>query len=468
MPDFEGVFKGKYHQFNDVALVRKDLVMMKKVIAVLLTLMLLSAAMTGCGQKTLLDPKEPVHLTMWHVYGEQADSPMNRLVDEFNQTVGKEKGIVIDVTLVSGSSKIGGQLIEAQADALGALEMPDLYSCHPSTAAVLGAENMLDWSGYFSEEELAEFVPEFLQDGTIDGKLTVFPVSKSSYALFINGSQFERFSADTGVTYQDLADWDGFFDAAAKYYEWSGGKTFCAFDYLIRHVEFDVMSKDGALYSEDGWYDYESPVLRESWLQFARSLVQGHIAVSDLYANTQVMTGETVAGLGSTAAILYYNDTVTYSDNTSEPTNLKVLPLPLTAGKSGLMPQTGVGLAASKTTEQKAEAASVFAHWFTESERNLDFVVDTGYMPVNNGAFAAIDSYQFPSDGHKSLYTAIKAMREDYTAVVRPTFDDFYKRVDVLYENLREMQPQFKERAAAGEDIYSLTLETWEMFTSIS
>ena len=66
--------------------------MMKKVIAVLLTLMLLSAAMTGCGQKTLLDPKEPVHLTMWHVYGEQADSPMNRLVNEFNQTVGKERG----------------------------------------------------------------------------------------------------------------------------------------------------------------------------------------------------------------------------------------------------------------------------------------------------------------------------------------------------------------------------------------
>ena len=89
-------------------------------------------------------------------------------------------------------------------------------------------------------------------------------------------------------------------------------------------------------------------------------------------------------------------------------------------------------------------------------------------MPVNNGAFAAIDSYQFTSDGHKSLYTAIKTMREDYTAVVRPTFDDFYKRVDVLYENLREMQPQFKERAAAGEDIDSLALETWEMFTSIS
>ena len=33
-----------------------------------------------------------------------------------------------------------------------------------------------------------------------------------------------------------------------------------------------------------------------------------------LYSNTQVMTGETLAGLGSSAAILYYNDFVTYPD----------------------------------------------------------------------------------------------------------------------------------------------------------
>ena len=46
-------------------------------------------------------------------------------------------------------------------------------------------------------------------------------------------------------------------------------------------------------------------------MQFARSLAQGHVVVSDLYSNTQVMTGDVLSGLGSSAAILYYNDTVT-------------------------------------------------------------------------------------------------------------------------------------------------------------
>ena len=54
-----------------------------------------AACLGGCKNETLLSADEPVTLTMWHVYGEQADSPMNRLIDQFNETVGKEKGIII-------------------------------------------------------------------------------------------------------------------------------------------------------------------------------------------------------------------------------------------------------------------------------------------------------------------------------------------------------------------------------------
>lgn len=57
--------------------------------------------------KTLLDPKKPTTLTMWHVYGEQVNSPMNDFIEQFNETVGKEKGIIINVTLMSNASQIG-------------------------------------------------------------------------------------------------------------------------------------------------------------------------------------------------------------------------------------------------------------------------------------------------------------------------------------------------------------------------
>ena len=160
---------------------------MKKTIAFLLLAAFLLLPLSGCvsigGRKTLLDPANPVTLTIWHVYGEQADAPMNLLIDEFNDTVGKEKGIQVRVTNVTGTSKILAQLLEAQADKPGAPEVPDLFSCHTQNAPALGSENLLDFSEWFTKKELEEYVPEFLDSGMLDGKLTVFPVSKSTYAL---------------------------------------------------------------------------------------------------------------------------------------------------------------------------------------------------------------------------------------------------------------------------------------------
>ena len=75
-----------------------------------------AVGLSGCKSKTTLSPDNPVTLTMWHVYGEQADSPMNRLVDQFNETVGKEKGFVFDVAVVTKSLVLHTQLLDAHSN----------------------------------------------------------------------------------------------------------------------------------------------------------------------------------------------------------------------------------------------------------------------------------------------------------------------------------------------------------------
>nr|MBQ4319159.1 hypothetical protein [Clostridia bacterium] len=102
---------------------------MKKMLAALLAVLLISVT-AGCSEKTLLDPDHPVALSFWHVYGEQADAPMNKLVAEFNSTVGLEKGIAVSVTNVSSTAKIGEQLLSAMNNEPGALSMPDIFSAH--------------------------------------------------------------------------------------------------------------------------------------------------------------------------------------------------------------------------------------------------------------------------------------------------------------------------------------------------
>ncbi len=441
---------------------------MKKILTAFFAGLVVLICLSGCSGKTKLDPDTPVTLNMWHVYGEQADSPMNRLIEEFNATVGNEKGIIINVSLMSSTAQIGEKLLTAQSGTAGAMAMPDLFFCHNNNAEELGAQNLINWKDLFTEDELSAYVPEFLEDGMVDGNLSVFPISKSTHLLFIAGKQFERFSEATGVTYDSLSTWDGFFEAAEKYYEYSGGTPFCALDYPIRAIELNAMELGTAdFYTEDGWYNIENEGFKESWLQFAEAIAKGHIIVSDMYSNTQVMTGEVMAGLGSSASVLYYNDVVTYPDNTSEPMDLHILPPPKAAGNDLLVTQAGVGLCAYKTTEQKAEAAAVFARWLTEAERNLDFCVGTGYMPVNKDSFDKISDYEFKSETYKRLYSTISIVNSSAAAVREPSFAGYYGKIYSLYDALRAEQKVMPGRYASGEDSQKLAMELWELFVSI-
>lgn len=415
----------------------------RKLFLLLLIFSISICCLSGC-KKSELDKNKPVTLTMWHVYGEQADSPMNRLIDEFNETVGVEKGIIINVTAMSNASKIGEKLLDAHNKIPGSAEMPDLFFAHKSNVLELGADCLLDWNEYFSEKELSAYIPEFLEDGTAAGKLSVFPVSKSTHLLFIAGGQFERFSADTGVTYETLSTWDGFFDAAAKYYDWSGGKPFCALDYPLRAIELAATeSGAGNIFADNGFYDPSNVIFKQTFIKFADSLAKGHIMLSNLYSNTQVMTGEVVAGIGSSAAILYYNDTVTYEDGTSEPMDPEILPLPAENGKKPYITQAGVGLCAYKTTSQKAEASAIFAKWLTEPERNLEFVCQTGYMPVTNGAFDKIDDCRFKTADYEKLYAALKKVKESSEVLSEQQSPEYYSKVYSFYDYLRNEQKQF-------------------------
>ena len=425
----------------------------RKLFLLLLIFSILICCLSGC-KKSELDKKNPVTLSLWHVYGEQSDSPMNRLIDEFNETVGMEKGIIINVTAMSNASKIGKKLLDAHNKIPGSAEMPDLFFAHKSNVLELGTDNLLNWNEYFSQKEISAYVPEFLDDGTADGKLAVFPVSKSTHLLFVSGSQFDRFSADTGATYEALSTWDGFFDTAAKYYDWSGGKPFCALDYPLRAVELAAAENGaGNIFADNGFYDASNEIFKQTFMKFADSFAKGHIMLSNLYSNTQVMTGEVMAGIGSSAAILYYNDTVTYEDGTSEPMSLEILPVPSENGKKPYITQAGVGLCAYKTTAQKAEAAVIFAKWLTEPERNLEFVCQTGYMPVTNGAFDKIDDYFFKTTAYEKLYAALKKAKESSEVLSEQQSPEYYSRVYAFYDYLRNEQKQFMLSSALPETI---------------
>ncbi|MDY2889116.1 MAG: extracellular solute-binding protein [Candidatus Caccosoma sp.] len=179
------------------------------------------------------------------------------------------------------------------------------------------------------------------------------------------------------------------------------------------------------------------------------------------------MTGQTCAGIGSSASILYYNDEITYPDNTSEKMNLQVLPLPQQTGKQKVATQSGVGLCAYKTTDQKAEAATIFTRWFTEKQRNVDFVLSTGYMPVRTGAFEKINENSFKSIDYKKLYSALSKTVATCTFVKEPNFDGYYSKVQTLYTEIRKIQQNLSSLYATGKTTEQIVAKMISALTSL-
>ena len=392
---------------------------MKRFFALLLCISMIF--LFGCSPKA-----QPTTLTIWHVYGGQTDSPLNDLIDEFNQTLGKEQGITVQVTSVTNTNTIHKAVLSAANHDPGAAELPDIFVSYPKTVlAMPDREILVDYRDYFSPEELGAFLPAFIEEGTIDGRLVILPVAKSTEVLFINKTLFDRFSAATGAALEDLNTWESLFRTAILYREWSG-KAFFVHDYHFNYFQVGTESLGTDFFDENGIAF--SDTFRKVWKPYAEAALKGGVWLCGGYATEPLRTGEAIASVASSASVLYYADQVTYPDNTSEDIEFIVRPCPVFEGGDSLVMQRGAGLCLVKSTPEREKAAITFLKWLTEPERNVDLVTALGYMPVTSEGFETCLPQAIEGLGdakYRELYRAFLDTQKNYTFYTAPQRDDY-------------------------------------------
>ena len=430
---------------------------MNKTLAILLILTILLPILPGCVPDGMPSPANPVTLTMWHVYGSQTKSPLNSMIDEFNRTLGREYGITVNVVSVTSSSAIDQALSASANGEPGAEAMPDLFTAYPRVAEIVGKENLLSWNEYFPEKELSAFREEFLDEGYFGEDLLMLPVAKSTEALFLNKTLFERFGADTGISFDDLTTFEGVFEAARTYYDWSGGQNFLQINDVYNYI-YTGMKAYGGDFIRNGRLRLDDEAFGTVWEPFARTAIYGGICMEDGYAAARWKTAEIIANTGSTADVLYQPDEVIYSDNTTEPIEAVALPYPVFTDDTAGVIHRGGGLFAMKSEdERRNQAAYIFAEWLTGREHNLDFVTNAGYLPVTDAAFEDLfaDFGRIEKNNYRSVYGAVRTMLDTYTFYALPLYDgaseiqlDFEANVKAV---LKAAHNQYQKRVNAGE-----------------
>ncbi|MDD3340569.1 MAG: extracellular solute-binding protein [Lachnospiraceae bacterium] len=377
---------------------RSDILRLCAITLTGVTLLSTSGCTSSKETASALDPKNPVTITIWNYYNGDQLTAFEQLIDDFNATAGVEKGIVA-VTVSQGDvDTLADSLLDSVAGKAGAQNVPSLASVYSETAYILDqADALIPLDSYFTEEELSAYIPSFLEEGRFDetNALLQFPIAKSTEIFAANKTDWAPFAADTGIALESLNTKEDLTAAAQTYYEWTDaqtpdipedGKALYGRDsvgnylylgsYQLGHELFQV--KDGEL-----TVDMDRDTFKKLWDNYYIPFINGYFGSYATFRSEDAKTGKILALTSSSSGISYIPTAVTLADDTTHDIELyERAALPFADATENAVVQQGANYCLLKSTPAEQEGSVEFLKWLTETDRNLNFAIMSGYSPV--------------------------------------------------------------------------------------
>ncbi len=336
-------------------------------------------------------------LSIWTYYNGSTETSFQSIIDEFNETKGKE--LKIAVTTQSQGTTVNDlltALLDSAEGKSGATALPDLFLAYPDTAYELDKMNKIaDIDDYFSSEELSNFSQGFLDEGKIssDGKIKILPVSKSTEALYINKTDFDKFIADNpslDIKYSDLSTIEGLMDVSRKYYEVTG-KAFFGRDSLDNYFVIGAkqLGIDILRYDEKNVYgiNYDHDVFKKLWDCYYTPYVKGYFSATGRFRSDDIKTGSILAYVGSTSSGGYFPSQVVKDESTKYDIDCEVLMAPNFKDGQKYAVSQGAGFCITKSSVGQETAAANFLKWLSSKDIIDKFCGTSGYFPATNDGF---------------------------------------------------------------------------------
>lgn len=372
---------------------------MKKITALSLICLLLSGCVQQNSYEKQLDPKNPITLTLWHYYNGIQKTALDNMIDEFNSTVGLEKGIVVEANNVGSILELTDKVKESAAGKVGALAMPEIFTAYADTAYELNeAGTVADLSQYLTSDEINEYVESYVDEGTFNDELKIFPFAKATECLQINKTDWDVFVETSGATLDDLRTVEGLNETAESYYEYTDaltpdimddGKPFFGRDAVANYFIIGCRQLGIEIFEvndDQVTINFDKEIIRKIWDNYYVPYVKGYYLDKGRFRSDDVKTGDIIAFVGSTSSIPYFPTQVIEDDNTSYDIDVIFQEIPVFQGGTHVAVQQGAGMVVAKKGEVKEYASVLFLKWFTETERNIEFTVNSAYLPVKKEA----------------------------------------------------------------------------------
>lgn len=377
----------------------------KRIISALISVAMV-LALTACGgdsgKKSALNPDDPVTVTIWSYYNGEQLAAFENLIEKFNSTVGVEKGIVAVSVSQGDIGVLADTLLKAVEGEAGAENVPTLASVYAETAYILNEKNaIVDLEQYFTKKELSAYVEGFIEEGRFNDKneLLTFPIIKSTESFSVNKTDWEPFAEDTGITIESVQTQEDLVKAAEAYYKWTDdktpdvpedGKALYGRDSVGNYIFLGAYQLGNDMFPvEDGKLavELDRDTFKTLWDNYYVPYINGYFGAYAKFRSEDAKTGKILALTSSTASAGYLPTEVTDSDDTTHSISIHIgKTLPFANAKSNVFMQQGANYCLLKSSEAEQEGAVELLKWMTESNRNMEFAVESGYSPVTVNA----------------------------------------------------------------------------------
>ena len=377
----------------------------------MLFLVIIAAVLfTACSDTTVvkLDPEHPVTLIVWHYYNGPQKTAFDEAVREFNETEGYEKGIIVEAVSKNSVNQLAEEILASAESDFGSSELPNIFGCYGDSASeMLKMDKIVALDDYIKKENIEEYLDSFVTEGKLNtDHLYIFPIAKSTESIFLNKTDFDKFAAAVAgapynqtVTYDDLKTWEGIKRVGNLYNRYTDDLTgdvvgdglgFFGIDSSANYLTCGAMQlgydiapvENGKLKTTE----LNNEIMKRLFDIYYTGTVEGAFVKKSTYASDDIKTGNSIAMLASTTGARYFPSEVTLENGTQYPVELMVLPMPVMEGGEPYAISQGAGMSVIKATPEEEYASTLFLLWFTEENRNVNFSIESGYLPVKKTA----------------------------------------------------------------------------------
>lgn len=393
---------------------------------------------SNAKQELVTTIEKPVAIEFWHAMSGTNQEAVDALVEQFNSTIGAEKGITVEAVYQGAYNDLKTKTTAA----LKSGSAPAIAQAYPDwVAEYLQSEAVVALDDYIKDSEVGikdfDDITQAYRDENSQyegGKFYSLPFNKSTEVLYYNKAFFEENGLTVPTTWNEVEE------VSAKIKELTGNPAFgidSIQNYFITMVQqFGgkyTNSQGEILFSEDN-----AKAAIETLELLKRNTDAGYwrLPGEDKYLSGPFM---------SELVYMYTGSSAGYSHISTAPFEVGVAPIPQISNETGAVIQQGTNVVVLNQNESQEEiyAAYEFAKFLSSYEGNLFFATNTSYLPIRQSVIDSAD------------YQAYVVEAEDQTKVVGPEQSAYYFYDPSFFT---DTYSSYNVRTAVGNAVESVVL----------